>query len=96
MQNKLELGTWNVICDVCGFKYKANQLQKRWDGLMVCEKDYEQRHPMDLYKAPTENQGVPWTSPEGTDTYVDVNYVASNVGQQANTIPSGTFNTNTL
>lgn len=37
----LRLGDWNAICDVCGQKYKASQLMKRWDGLMVCKEDWE-------------------------------------------------------
>ena len=96
MDNRLELGTWNAICDVCGFKHKANELKKRWDGLMVCEKDYEPRHISDLYKAPVENQWIPWSRPQGTDTFITVNTVGAGVGTQDNTIPSGTFNSSTL
>jgi hypothetical protein len=96
MNNRLELGTWNAICDVCGFKKKANELKKRWDGLMVCPEDFETRHMSDLYKAPVENQGIPWSRPQGTDNFVTVNTVAANVGKQDNNIPAGTFNSNTL
>lgn len=56
-------GCWNAICDVCGFTYKSDQLRKRWDGLMVCSKDYEMRHPMDFLKVPTDDPSVPWTRP---------------------------------
>ena len=31
-------------CDVCGFTYYRRQLKRRWDGLLVCEKDYEEKH----------------------------------------------------
>lgn len=40
---------YNAICDICGFKLKASQLRKRWDGYMVCNKDYELRHPLDFF-----------------------------------------------
>ncbi len=96
MNNRLEMGKWNVLCDVCGFKFKNTDLKDRWDGKKVCEKDFETRHTMDLYKARTESVGVPWTRKESTDTFVNVSYVASNVGTQDNTVPAGTFNSNTI
>jgi hypothetical protein len=40
-------GTHNILCAECGFKYKRNQLTKRYDGLLVCDKDWEEEHPMD-------------------------------------------------
>lgn len=96
MKNRLELGTWNAVCDVCGFKFKANELKKRWDGLMTCDKDFETRHPSDLFKAREEKTGVPWTRREPTDTFVTVNTVGAGVGTQDSTIPSGTFSSSTL
>ena len=41
-------GDWAVICDRCGFKFKASQLKQEWTGLMVCTKCYEERHPQDF------------------------------------------------
>lgn len=93
MTTGLKWGDWNAICQVCGFKFKANQLRKRWDSLMVCKEDWEPRHPQDLIKQPKEDTSVPWTSPERSDTFIaDPGYVAASVGSQENTIPSGTFN----
>lgn len=67
-----KLGDWNAICDVCGFKKKASELRKRWDGLMVCEDDWETRHPSDLYRFPTSTESiVPWTKPESSDYNLD-------------------------
>lgn len=90
--NYYKPGDWNAICDTCGFKFKASQLKKRWDGLMVCAADWEPRHPQDLIKAPTEKTAVPWSRPEREDVYVDVTYVESDVGVQSNTIPPATNN----
>lgn len=70
MRNYHKAGTWNVICDVCGFKFKADQLKKRWDGKMVCDVDYELRNPQDLIRIPTDDPSVPWSRPESTDTYL--------------------------
>lgn len=86
--------TWNVICDGCGFKYKAWQLKKRWDGMMCCHLCWEMRHPQDLIKVPKEDTSVPWSRPEPTDVFVEVPYVASTVGTQAPDIPEGTFEDN--
>ena len=63
-RNHLDLGNWNAVCDVCGQKYKASQLRKRWDGLMVCSHDWEQRHPQDFLRVPHDNPAVPWARPE--------------------------------
>lgn len=71
--NYYKRGSYNAICDVCGFKFKSYQLRKRWDNLMVCEKDFELRHPMDFLKAPKENLAVPWTRPEQTDQFIELN-----------------------
>lgn len=71
MNNYYKSGTWNAICDVCGFKYKADQLRKRWDGLMVCKEDYEPRNLLDFIRAVPDNQTVPWVRPESTDVFIE-------------------------
>lgn len=73
-------GDWNAICDVCGFKYKASQLSKRWDGLMVCAEDFELRHPQDFIRPIKENISVPWTRPRGEDLFINTCSIA---GQNA-------------
>lgn len=79
---------WRAICDVCGFEFSNTQVKKRWDGMIVCDKDYELRHPMDFLKVkPEHSQVLPWSRPEAADTFVDVTYIDT----ENNTIPSGTF-----
>lgn len=64
-------GTWATICDVCGFRFPSDKLQDRWDGLKVCHKDWELRHPQDFIKVREEVVVPPWTRPEKyTFTYV--------------------------
>lgn len=58
------LGDSNAICDVCGFKHKASQLQKRWDGAMVCRADWEPRHPQDQLTARPERNNIKDARPE--------------------------------
>jgi hypothetical protein len=57
-------GDWLAICDVCGRKYKASTLRKRWDGLMTCQQDWEPRQPQDFVRGVAEHVAPPWTKPE--------------------------------
>lgn len=86
-KDKHIVGDWNAICDRCGFEFKASQLRKTWDGLYVCEEDWEQRHPQDFIRGVKEDQSVPWTRPEQEDTFVAVTYDPLS----DDTIPDGTF-----
>jgi len=88
-QNTLHMGDWNIICDVCGFKYKSSDIRKRWDNLYVCEDDWEPRHPMDFQKGFKDDQSVPFTR---TDT---VEEVVTTLGDESLTLfdsdPAGIF-----
>lgn len=42
-------------CPVCGFEYRASDFKRRWDGLMVCYEDYEERHPQDFVRAKVDD-----------------------------------------
>lgn len=68
-------GNWNAICDVCGFKFKATDLKQRWDGLMVDSACWEMRHPQELIRPIPDQNKLPWTRPESTDTFTSVTYV---------------------
>lgn len=75
-QNSLYLGDWNSLCQVCGMKYKASDLIRRWDGLYVCQADWEPRHPSDFFRTPrVVEQAIPWNTPDGsmTQTGTDIN-----------------------
>lgn len=52
-------GDWNVICDRCGFKFKASQCQMTWDGYFVCSKCWEPRHPQDFVRPKHDRLRVP-------------------------------------
>ena len=70
-------GSWNTICDVCGFKFKAHDLHLRWDGLMVCRDDWEIRHPQELIRPIQDQAKLPWTRPEATDSFISVGHSGS-------------------
>ena len=67
--NRLILGQWNVVCDVCGLKFKNTDLRQDWRGLWVCHKDYEPKHPQLYIKVPKDDPSVPWARPDN-DTNV--------------------------
>lgn len=62
-------GEWNVTCDVCSKKIKAHEAKQRWDGFIVCEKDYETRQPQDFVRARQDKISVPFQRPIQTPTY---------------------------
>ena len=80
MLNYYKSGDWNAICAVCGFKYKASQLQKRWDGIYVCKDDYEVRHPQDFVRSRPDQKPLPFTSSEPDDLFTSVTYTSSVLG----------------
>ena len=68
-------GQWNAICDACGFEFKSSELQKRWDGLMVCSKDFEHDHPQKYLRVREDSSSVPWVRNEPADTFKHVCYL---------------------
>lgn len=73
-----------VLCDVCGFKCRASETQKRWDGLRVCMADFEPRHPQDFVKGKRDRQAVRNARPEPPDEFVTISAVLD-----ANGVPTG-------
>jgi len=65
-------GDWYVVCDVCGFRYHASELRKRWDGLMVCDKDYEIKHPQLNIVVHPEKIVPDYVRVEPDDTFINV------------------------
>jgi hypothetical protein len=83
-------GDQNALCDECGFKYKLSQLRERWDGAMVCDIDWEPRHPRDL-PPPIRGEDPPKPgSPEPTAEYLSITYATTPV------VPTGTFDGDAL
>lgn len=77
-------GQYNALCDVCGFKFKNTDLRKRWDGLMVCGKDWETRHLQELIRPVPDQRKLPWTKPESSYIFIGPSTVT--LGCTANTV----------
>ena len=67
---RYDRGDWKAICDICGRERKASELRQRWDGFMVCEADWEPRHPQDFVRGIADFQAPPFTRPEPADSFV--------------------------
>lgn len=80
MLNYFKSGTWNCICDVCGFEFKSDELTKRWDGLLVCKQDFEFDHPQKHIRVRETGIGV---TPARPDPEPAFNYVCYLFGANA-------------
>lgn len=69
--DQFRLGSWNAICDRCGFKFKARALRLEWTGLRVCKECWDPYPPQLRVKAKIDDQTKPWTRPDenSLDTY---------------------------
>ncbi len=77
--NYYELGSANFICDKCGQKWKTSQRKKEWNGLIVCERCYDPKHPvLEPLPAVIDAQPIPDSRPRPTD----INVAGFNEGQQ--------------
>jgi hypothetical protein len=70
-RNHYVKGSWNVICDRCGFKKKNTEVELEWDNLLVCKDGcWEARQPQDYIRAIPDNRPVPMARPEATDQFI--------------------------
>lgn len=74
--NYFKHGSWNVICDVCGVRHKADQVRKRWDGLIVCAEDWEADHPQKFLRVRSDPKPVRFVRSEPSDTFADIRAIA--------------------
>lgn len=61
-------GDYWMVCDRCGFDYRQSEMRQTWDGLWVCQKDWEPRHPQDFVKGIPDHQEVPVARPAESQT----------------------------
>ena len=77
---RYDKGEWATICDVCGRKFRNQDLRQRWDGLKVCKEDYEPRQPQDFVRGVADYQAPVWTRPEASDQFVPVTIIYDDYG----------------
>ena len=71
-QNQYKHGDFNRICDRSGFKVKASETRREWNGLIVRTVDWEIRQPQDFVRGVPDHQVVPYPRPEGEDVFVGI------------------------
>jgi hypothetical protein len=64
-------GDWNVVCSICGFKGKASEMVKNWQGLWRHPRHNESRQPQDFVRGVADIQAPPWVQPP-EDLYVQI------------------------
>lgn len=84
METRYVKGSWNVLCQYCGHKFKSDQLRKEWTGLMACcgagtNNCWSPRHPQDHVTGRVDKQAPPWTSPEPVDVFRTVEVTADDL-----------------
>ena len=67
-------GSWNIICDRCCKKIKAEATKIDWQGLIVCPNCYEQRHPQDFVRTKQDKISVPFSRPIPQEIFIAVPY----------------------
>jgi hypothetical protein len=79
--SRYDKGEWAVLCDVCGRKMRSEDLRQRWDGLKVCNFDWEPRQPQDFVRGVADYQAPSWTRPEPSNQFIPVTIIYDNDGQ---------------
>lgn len=75
-------GDHRVICDHSGFMAWASDCVKTWDGKYVLRRfvgSETQRHPQELVRGRPDDQRVPWSRPEQTDTFLSARVLPSDL-----------------
>lgn len=64
-------GDYVAICDWCGCKDHASNMQMEWDGLFVHKyRCWEARQPQDFVRGVPDFQNVPIPRPQAPDVFV--------------------------
>jgi len=65
------------IDDVSGFKIRASECVKQWNGLIVHRSSIEYRNEQDFVRGVPDNQRVPEPRPEKADVFLTANQVTA-------------------
>lgn len=78
----LKLGDWNALCYSCGFKFKASQMKKFWQGYYLCQTCWNPRQPQDFVRNVPDVQTPPWVQLRPDPIFVE-QYVCTIQGSSA-------------
>lgn len=60
-----------AICDASGFEFPLRELVRQWDGALVHPRFLDRRNPQDFVKGVRDDQSLPYSRPEATDSFLD-------------------------
>ena len=64
-----------LIDDRTGFKIRARDARKEWNGLVVHQRNFEERHPQDFVKGIPEDQSVEEPRDRSPESYIGPIYI---------------------
>lgn len=71
--NYYKMGSYNCICDRCGRKFKRDQCQKEWTGLLTCFNCYDPRHPVtQVLPVVVDSKSIPDARPRPPAQYIQI------------------------
>jgi len=73
--NYFKKGSNNIIGDRSGFKIKASDSRKEWNGFLVRRESWEQRQPQDLLRGFPDKQAAQISRPGNPDVFLEPNSV---------------------
>ena len=63
-------GSFYRICDMTGFKIRAERTAKQWNSLIVRDQSWEPRQPQDFVKGVRDEQAAPEPRPRQTNVFL--------------------------
>lgn len=63
-------GSFYRICDMTGFKIRAERTSKQWNNLIVREQSWEPRQPQDFVKGVRDEQAAPEPRPRQVNVFL--------------------------
>lgn len=73
--DRYKAGNNYIICDYSGFKIRASDARRTWDGLLVHKRFWEPRQPQDLVRGVIDDSRPSKVRSESDDVFLDTNDV---------------------
>jgi hypothetical protein len=75
VRNTYKAGDHLFVCQQCGFTKYGSEVRLQWNGLRVCAKCYDPRHPQEYLRGRRDDQTVPFANPPAAPHFLETNEV---------------------
>ena len=76
IRNGYRSGDHLFVCMQCGFTKYASEIKRQWDGLRVCGRCFDPKHPQLSIRGKRDDQTVPFANPPADPPhFLEVNEV---------------------